>query len=328
MNRLIAVVLTIAGVTVLGSSVVSAVIIDEMEIRNNQVGLSLSPMSNLPNEATVSDAPILKPGGTYSGRVEVSQPGSESNDILAEVTPYSVNSEDNYTLDYSTLSSRNKITSWIDLDLEQCDVSSQESGKLYFVMRSKEQCYINYRINVPVDATGGSQRAFIMVQQQSSETSDGSTGVNKLYRIGYAVNVYIDGPDANYSGRVVENNIPWLFWDPPVFVTNKVENDGNSDFDVKYHVEAKGIFGGANAFEYNSEKYVLADSTRPEKITWEGSPAFGIYNVTQTIEMLGETHSNTNTVFIIPIWLVLIIVIIIGLLIWALREKIKNHKKR
>jgi len=193
-------------------------------------------------------------------------------------------------------------------------------------MRPKEECFITYHVAVPMGATGGAQHAAIAVQDIADDTIT-STGIVSQYRIGYLVTSHIDGPEATYEGRVIENNIPWLFFDPPVFTTSKVENFGNSDIFAKYTVDANNIFSGVSAFHHEKEKVVMAESIRPDKVVWEGAPMLGIYKVTQTITILGETYSNTQTVIIFPIWLILIIVIIIVLLVISRMMKSREKKR-
>ena len=321
MKKLIVIATAVLGVSLLAVTQVFAVINEGIQLRNNSVGIAVSPVS--------SQRLNFVPGDNYEGQFRVRQIGRDTNEVFAEVTPYSAGVESEYeNSDFYNPNARTEITKWITLSLDQCDITSRQSGKIYFTMRPKEECYIKYTINVPLSAKGGSQRAAIFIQSvENEEQNSGTGGVESVYRMGYMVYADIDGPGADYSGRVIENNIPWLFFDPPVFVTNKVQNSGNSDFTVKYEMEAKNVFSGASNFTTEKEKLLLSDSTRADKVTWEGSPFLGLYNVTQKITFLDETSEVTKLVLIVPIWLIIIIVIVILLLVIARVMKKRDRKR-
>ena len=324
-KKLLIALCAVIGVSILVVTQVSAVINESIQLRNNSVGIAISPVN--------SERLNFLPGDSFEGKFRVRQIGRDTNDVFAEVAPYSAGSEDDYdNSDFFNPNARTEIVKWMSLDLEGCDITSRQSGKMYFTMRPKEECYIKYRINVPRSALGGSQRAAIFVQNIIKDGQSGGMGIESTYRMGHLVSADIDGPGAKYEGRIIENNIPWLFFDPPIFVTSRVENSGNSDFKVRYEVEIKNIFSGASNYSTDKEKMVLSDSIRGDKISWEGSPFLGIFNVTQKITFLNETSELTKMVFIIPIWLIIVIIIVIVLLIAARimksREKKRNRRNQ
>jgi len=321
MKKLIGIAVAILGVSILAATQVFAVINENIQLRNNSVGIAVSPGN--------SDRLEFVPGDYYEGSFRVRQVGRETNKVFAEVTPYSAGAESDYeNSNFYNPNASTEIVNWITLNLDKCDIDSRQGGKIYFTMRPREECFVKYRIAIPLSAKGGSQRAAIFVQSEVREgQNQGLGGVESSYRMGYMIYADIDGPDARFSGRVIENNIPWLFFDPPIFVTNKLENSGNSDFNVKYEMEAKNVFSGASNFTSEKDKMVFADSTRADKITWEGSPFLGMFNVTQKITFLDETSEVTRLVLIVPIWLIIIVAVVIALLIIARVMKTRERRR-
>ncbi|MDR1196838.1 MAG: exodeoxyribonuclease VII small subunit [Candidatus Nomurabacteria bacterium] len=307
---------------------VGAIINDDMEVVSNKAGILMSPMSNFASTQRVAEVPTLKPGGKYDGEIKIGQPSGQTVEVFVEVAPYSVQSDADYAEDFSTYSERNKITSWTKLDIKDCKVDKRDNGRIFLKMRSKEECTIKYQVEVPKYATGGSQRALIAVQQVPDEQADDNVGVNKLYRIGYKLNVNIDGPNAKQSGQVIENLVPVLNFARPVFASSKVQNDGNVDFDIDYIFKAESIFGGT-LFENTTHKSVLADSTRPNEAVWENPPFLGIYNITQEVNILGQTNVQNSLVLVMPFWLFLTVIAALVLLVaWLVFRKVKQNRSR
>lgn len=289
------------------SAQASALINDRIELEDKSIGIAISPMS--------SQRLDLKPGSAYEGSFRLRQTGRETNEVVAEVTPFSAGAVDYDSSDFAKSSDRTKITEWIALGLSDCDITSREGNKIYFAMRPQEECFVDYRVSVPSDATGGSQRAGIFIQSVATNSVQSGTGVSNSYRIGYIITSDVDGPNAKRAGKVVENNIPgFLFW-PPITVNSKVANTGNIDFDAKYTVKMKSIFSGITAFKDETTRTIFADTVRSGDVTWKDAPFLGIFKVTQTVEILGETFTTTKTVVILPIFVIVIVLILIALLI-------------
>jgi len=302
---------------------VLAVINDRIDLINDKVGIALSPMGS-------GRELELKPGSDYSGRFRVRQTGRQTNEVFAAIEPYSVrdNGEDYDHKDFETQSAYTKITEWVDLELEEgCDVSRREAGKMYFMMRPKEECYVNYRVKVPMDIYGGSQHAMIFVQSVPSSTEIDSSGIINTYRIGYFLAVDIEGPGAVAKGRVVEMTIPQLLFTPPIRSSILVENTGSLDFDVSYKMSVRHFFGGKEAYSKEKDAYVMAETSRRITDEWGSTPLLGLFRVTEEVTVLGEMSTLTKVVLVIPLALIVVVaaaIVLLGLWIYV---KVKKHRK-
>lgn len=133
---------------------VPATINDNIELINDTVGISISPAS--------SEQINLRPGDSYDGSFRVRQTGRETNDVFAEISPYTAGSADYDSWDFETVKEHTKITNWLTINLDSdCSEGRRENGKIFFTMRPKEECHISYHIDVPADAFGGSQHAAV-----------------------------------------------------------------------------------------------------------------------------------------------------------------------
>ena len=301
-----------------GSS--SAVINDDIQFQHATTGLGFTP--------TDSERLKFKPGDVYDGSFTVYNTAPDVTNVYAEVAPYSTGIETEYfTGDYTNPSDRTKIAEWTNIELSGCDVTKREDGKIYFTLRVKEECNISYHIQVPHDAYGGSQHAAILVQTYESKDQGKGGGIVSYYRIAFPIMANVDGPGAYYAGRILENNVPWLFLNPPVTTNSLVENTGNIDFDVKYAVTMHNFFGGKKVYENSSDLPAFADSRYRNTFEWKDAPILGLFKVTQKVELLNEMSEVTKLVLVVPIWLIIIILLVIALLVTAKVLKSREKKK-
>jgi hypothetical protein len=316
-------VMTAAVLAVGVTTVSQAYINPDVEVRHDKVGIGVSPLK--------ADRINMVPGGKYDGRFRIYQNGDETADVVAEISPLTAYKN------YEVETDRTQITKWTTFDLEGCDVNETKDGAIYFAMRSQEECYINYHISVPYNAMGGSQDSAIMVRTMAREdvgSTSGNSGVNYQYQFAYLVYSDVDGPGAKYDGKVIDNDIPWLLFSPPLGVESTVDNTGNLDFTTKYEVTMNDWFGGKQVYERSWDNIAFAESKHVDGTKWENAPTLGLYNVQQKVAILDEQTDNqtlserTQLVLIVPIWLIIIIFAVIALLIWALYLKIRGHRNR
>ena len=314
----------VVGVTVLAVMPTMAIINEKIELQNDKVGLAMSPMSSARNE-------MKKPGSSYSGRFRLRQTGKETNEVFVSIAPYSiVDDGENYDRkDYDSQNAYTKITGWVSLELEEgCEVNRREEGKIYLTMRSKEECYIKYSVEVPADAYGGSQHASILAQTVPSVQDMEGSGIINSYRIGYFLAADIDGPGAKTEGKVVEITIPQMLFTPPVRSSILVKNTGSLDFDVNYKMTVKNFFGEKEAYSKENKVIVLAETSRRISDEWEGSPRLGLFRVTEEVTLLGETTTLTKVVLVVPLALLVVLIAVIVLLALWIYVKVKKARRK
>lgn len=301
---------------------VNAVINDRIDQPNNLAGLALSPMT--------SGRLDLKPGESYDGRFRVRMTGHETQDVVAEITPYSSGAQDDYSSsDFKSETRYTKVLGWMSVTLEEddtCKADRHETGKVYFQLDPQEECYLNYHIAVPSDAYGGSQRAAILVRTiNETMPENGGTGINNQYQVGYMMTANIDGPDAKAEGRVVETKVPGLLFMPPVKSSILVENTGSLDFEAEYKVTVKNYFGSKEVYSKEDKALVMAETRRLVSNKWNDTPRFGLFKVTVETTVLGETSTLNKTVLVIPLALIIAILVVLALLgLWAYTKVTKQ----
>ena len=309
-----------SGIALAGAGSVSAVINKDIVINRN-VGIAVSPMLN--------DRLTLDPGSTTEGRFRVRFPGVETTDVFAAVSPYAAGTGTGYeTGVFDKSSAFTKITDWTTLGLEDCTITKQEAGKIYFTMRSQEECYVTYKIAVPADAYGGSQHAAIFVQTIPDKDAKGTGAIINSYRIGYLIKNDVSGPGARAEGKVIETKIagPILFT-PPITSSALVKNTGTLDFDAEYKMTVKTFFRKKEVYSKDSKSLVMADTQRLLNGKWDKTPALGLFRVTVETTVLGETSTLTKTVLVIPISLIVAIIVAILLLILWIYVKASKGKR-
>jgi hypothetical protein len=304
-----------------------ATINPNVELVNNSVGVAVSPF--------YSERLVLRPGDVEKGRFRVRQTGRDTNEIYVHVKPLGTQDGSfNNAPDYERMTERTNITKWLTVDsVDGCSISRVEDNKTYFWMRPQEECYVNYTIRVPHNAVGGSQDAALFVQSVAIGTISGA-GIQSSFAFAYKLFSNIDAPGAIAQGRVVENHIPWLLFNPPLGVTSKVENTGNVDFITDYTVEMHNWFGGQEVYTKSWDMLAYADSELNSGTEWAGAPTLGLFEVRQKISMLDqkvehETLSErTQLVLIVPIWLIVLIALIIIMLASAIYLRHRQNQKR
>lgn len=296
---------------------VNAYINPNITIYNETVGIAVMPLH--------SERFKMIPGGEYEGRFRVRQTGKETSEIVIMIAPLTA------LKDYETETDRTRIKNWTTFNIEGCNVDRVENGDTYIVMRSQEECFVNYSISVPNDAIGGSQNASIMIKSSArDDVGQTSTSSSLKYQYQFAFALYsdVDAEGAYYEGKLLKNNIPRILLNPPLGVSSLAENTGTLDFKTEYHVIMKNYFGGDEMFNESWDATVFSDSELSQEKVWEGAPELGLFLVTQEIKLLDETFTKTQLVLMFPLWLLLILVGVVLLLIWAAYTKIKERKNK
>jgi hypothetical protein len=239
----------------------------------------------------------LDPEASATGSFKVRNNGQYEFDYTVYVRPYYVVDE-NYTADFESERNYTQISRWITLEKESGHLGVDETQE------------INYTVNVPADVPDGGQYAAIFVET-GLELDPGATGIATRQRLGHLLYGRIAGRTRE-EGRLVAQEIPkWWYWSGPIQATALVENTGNVDFDTNYTLKAANVLGKPRD-EVTREVVVLPDTKRLVTNELADLAPFGIYKVTQSVEVLGVEQTITRTVWVVS---PLIIIIIAGLLV-------------
>ena len=262
----------------------------------------------------------LEPGTTETFTYEVQNTGRKGYNFEIGITPYNVVDE-NYTPDYDTATSYNKITDWVTFSDTKGYVAPNENYE------------ITVTVNVTDDVPSGGQYAMIYTQLSNDISSDGSTdmsaGVSINQRVGLLIYSEVEG-NTRREGRVLETKIPTFIFDPPITATSLVENTGNVHATATYTLQVFPLFGDEEVYtneENPATLTILPETQRFNSISWDGAPQLGIFRVRETVSILDDTQTIEKIVFLCPIWfLFLVLLIIFFVIFWLVSRARSRHQ--
>ncbi|MCL2174136.1 hypothetical protein FWH58_02495 [Candidatus Saccharibacteria bacterium] len=265
------------------------------------------------NSMTLSpakDYADLEPGQRFDGSFKIINSGSEPFDFRVYVKPFAVGAD--CVDQYEESGDFNIMTRWINFDQNN-----------YYDIQPDQTQVVTFHVDVPKDAPAGGQYVVIFAESGNFDTQAGAAiGVER--RIGYKFFANLGGENIE-SGKVESLKQKTWFWEPPIIATGKIRNSGNTYFVGEHRIEITTL-GGKEKYTGSQEVDVLPDTCRRTEVTWEGTPSFGIFWVTNTVEFFGQEQFNSKKlVIVLPIYIVVIFSIMAILLIWALVLKIKGR---
>jgi hypothetical protein len=269
-------------------------------------------------------------GKTTEGEYKVYSTASETWRMRAGVSPLSVTGE-NYEMDTIHFTPRNEVVRWTTLGLRGCEIEKYDGDMMYFSLQPREECWVQYRIDVPTDAPSGSQHMSFWVEDLANASelkyAGSNAGVKQNNRIGLSISANNADGESKLCGEILEQNIPFWVQKSPFETNYLIENCGNLDFYADVSLKVDSLFGREL---YRSEKpernLVFAETTRRTPIGWTEAN-IGIYKVTQTVKYLGETHPITKWVLLMPVWLIIVFVaIILAIIFLIVRIKSRSRK--
>lgn len=304
--------------TVFGSSIIALALslsgifgVTPVNAAEKPIYLWVSPASQ--------DIGNLEPGSTYNGKFTVQNSGTESFHYKVYASPYYVETKED-TSDYSpTYSVSNKYTYISEWFTFSKTTGYLESGK-------NEE--IEFTVKVPNDVAGGAQNAAIMVETEDS--ADGESTVQATVRVGSIVYSTVNG-DTNYCGKIVDKNIPTLLINPPIVASGRVENCGNVDLNVRYVMTVTPLFSSDPVYTNEEDPAVYAtlpETRRYSSLQWDGTPAFGIFNVKLDVTYNNETETIEKLVIVCPLWLIILIIVFIGAVVFWLVSRNRERKAK
>lgn len=263
----------------------------------------------------------LEAGKTYEASVLVSNPANATKDFNYQVAvaPYSVIGED-YTADLLNVSNRSEITKWITIEEPEGTLVPNESKR------------VNFKITVPENASAGGQYAAILISGKGEENKNEGVTVNSILEIASIVFANVEG-ETVHEGEILDNNIPEIVFSTPITVGATLKNDGNIHEAAEVFLTVKNSFTGETLYPTGDEANGIREVIMPETtryLTREISeiPALGVFQVTQEVSYLGTTSNVTKTVFVCPLWFLILVIVTVGAIIGAIFAKIKKKRAR
>lgn len=280
---------------------------------------------------------VLTPGQTVTGEVKAINANDAEGKFyyIAEVVPYSVSNDGEYSLSFDARNDHTDIVNWVTMSDE--DESGVEA--VHGVLEPGEEGKAYYTITVPKDARGGGQYFAVRVKNdleaaQKAE-KDSTVVIKEVMGIASLVFVEVSG-DITVKGEITNNDIPSFFLAPPISSSFVVKNEGNTHAKVSYYMQVFPLFSDEEVYtteENMGTKYVLPGASRMITQSWDNSPSVGMFKVRQTVyydSMDNEPSVTEKMVIICPVWLLFIIIFAVAaIIIWiVLRVRSRGKKAR
>ncbi len=256
----------------------------------------------------------LEPGKTYSGEFNVRNIGTEQFTFKVYAAPYYEQNEQGDPT-YTVSNNYTYLSEWITFDTTTGSLEPQGTKT------------VKYTVKIPTNARGGAQNAAIMVE--SEDSVDNTKTVSASTRIAMILFSQIDG-ETNMCGKIVDKEIPSLLLNPPISAWGRVENCGNIDLNVKYVMSVYPLFSNEEIYTNEEQPKVLAtlpETRRYTSLDWEDTPSFGIFKVKLDITYNGNTETIEKLVIVCPLWLIVLVIVFIGAVVFWLVSRNRNRKK-
>ena len=275
---------------------------------------TLTPMSQKIN---------LVAGQVYNGYITVVNPYESMDELIykVEVAPYSIKDE-NYVADFLSDSDRSLIVDWITVE--------NPTGTLL----PGEKAKVKYSIQVPEGAPAGGQYAAFMVSSCNDETADDGIMIKSILEMASILYAGVDGEYVR-KGEIAGIEMPGFVVKTPIGINSLFKNEGNVHETAKISFEVRNAILGDLVYPKTKgegvyEEIIMPQSTRYVTYEINEVPSLGIYNVSQTIEYMGETYTANQMVVACPIWfmallIVTIIVSIASIVFSTRRRRLKKN---
>lgn len=263
----------------------------------------------------------LVAGEEYTGRIVVANPASAKSDFTYRVTAsvYNVRGEE-YEADFLTESEQSQIVKWIEI--------KEPTGTL----KPNETREVEFTIKVPENAPAGGQYAALMVGSAGSGASNGSVTVNNIYEMASIIYANVDGETVR-EGEIISNSFPGFVTSLPITTRATVKNDGNVHEKARVTVRVKDFFSSNMIYPENNEtgtieEVVMPYTTREIIREVDDLSSLGVYEVSQIVQYMGETFTESHTVIVCPIWFMVLVAVTVGAIGAAITYAIRRHRRK
>lgn len=292
----------------------------ELFITNN------AEAEELKETATMQVSPVIEeltldPNTQVDKSISVTNQGDHNLKIRVYVAPYSFLSESSSS-DFETQTEYTQIYHWIKIQ----DQNANYQEETEYNIAPHASATINYRVEVPASAPGGSQHACLFVETIPDETAN-QNGITTISRAAIKIFATVSGDTlkdaevSNYhsSSVVIGGNIS---------AKANVKNIGNVDIKPTLTLRVNAL-NGETVFNETTITAVFPEQDNEIKIDWPETPQFGIYNVKASLNALGENTLIEKTVFVFPVWFLILVIIILATIgIFISKSLIRRRNQR
>ncbi|MBQ3310205.1 hypothetical protein IJG73_02075 [Candidatus Saccharibacteria bacterium] len=272
----------------------------------------------------VSERVVLEPGKSLDYQFNVENIGGEAFTYKVYATPYGVTNK-TYELNFSTETERTQVSRWITFQ----DANGNFAQEVSYTIEPGTKQTIPYRISVPASIPDGGQYATIFAESIPSSAASQSSGIKTVSRVGLVIYGRSTGETVN-DAEILDYQFNSFLTSGQVNSSATVKNSGNTDFETRYNLVVKSLFG-KTIFEKKAVYDVLPDTERDVAVEWPETPLFGIFRITSTVTALDQSEDHTKIVLIIPLFILIIMLVLLTILvIWLIMiiRKRKEQKSR
>ena len=264
----------------------------------------------------------LEPGQTYTGSVRVQNIGDNDFDYKMSAQPFIYDGND-YVASVGAKGknvAHFKISEWVTF--------SKDEGTL--ASHSKET--INYTIKVPDDAPGGGQYVAIIAGIEGESTNKNGANIKTVSQVADLILGRVSG-ETNECAKITNVSVNTFMFEPPISASSLIENCGNVHMYATYTMNVYPLFSDKAIYsnEEDPDSFVVTpDTKRFNTTSWtkeQGAPMMGIYTVEYTVKIGKESETIKKLVFIFPLWLVIIILLFLGSIIFWLVSRARARKE-
>jgi hypothetical protein len=290
------------------------------------VAFSLVPASQVSAADTSADdviesivlSPVSKryeldAGSNTTDSFKVINDGRIAYDFVVYSRPYSVGDE-SYQPDFVSKPQNADAYKWVQFD------------KPSYRIEPGQTVEVKYSMRIPAGATPGGHYGVLFAETQPSSETNGNV-VKRTKRVGAILYATIKG-DVRTGGKFEGFSVPFFQTKPPLTSAQRVKNTGNVDFVTTTTMKVYDVFGGEK-FKTSREYPVLPATTRRAIVEWPNPSWIGLYRIELNTSFLDTKSSSTHYVLLVPIWVYLTLVLLIGArVLYAVARRKKTKKKK
>ena len=271
--------------------------------------------------APVIEEISLGPSTQTEKSIQVANQGSQALKVRVYATPYSVSSETGAS-DFETQSEFTQIYHWLKIK----DSNSNFKNEAEFTIGPGKTEIINYQINVPNSAPGGSQHACLFVETIPDDKQE--NGITTVSRAAVKIFAEVSG-ETEKDAEVLGLKTDTFVIGGKVSVSSLVKNIGNIDIKPTLTLKINSL-GGETIFSDTKVTMIFPENSSELLVDWPDTPAFGMYNLVASVNVLGKNAMIEKTIFILPTWFIVIFILIViaTIISFVHFQNIRKNKKR
>jgi hypothetical protein len=220
---------------------------------------------------------LLKPESSYSGRIEVSNPGEEAKELRVYLEDWSYENSEGAKNFFPANSSPLSCASWI----------SYAPAEFTIPAFGKE--YVNFIVNVPKQAKGGHVAILFFesseskVDQKSKEDTT-AVVVPIAVRVGSLFFVEVEGT-VKRQAEIEKFSLQKDAADEPLYISLDLRNSGNTDITAKGNYNIMNDEGMVVARGEFNDVYTLPNDLVKLTASWKDTIAKGKYSFVITLDL-------------------------------------------